>query len=34
MMYRFEYHAPDSLEAALGTLRENEEAKIVAGGMT
>lgn len=33
-MYRFEYQAPDSLEAALGALRENEEAKLVSGGMT
>jgi len=33
-MYRFDYQAPDSIEAALVALRENDEAKIVAGGMT
>jgi carbon-monoxide dehydrogenase medium subunit len=33
-MYRFDYQAPDSIEAALAALRENEEAKILAGGMT
>ena len=33
-MYRFDYQAPDSIEAALAALRENDEAKIVAGGMT
>lgn len=33
-MYRFDYQTPDSIEAALAALRENDEAKIVAGGMT
>ena len=33
-MYRFEYQVPDSLKAALAALRENDEAKLVAGGMT
>ena len=33
-MYQFDYQAPDSIEAALAALRENDEAKIVAGGMT
>ena len=33
-MYRFDYQAPDSIEAALAALRENDEAKIIAGGMT
>jgi carbon-monoxide dehydrogenase medium subunit len=33
-MYRFDYRAPSSIEAALKELRENDESKIVAGGMT
>ena len=33
-MYQFDYQAPDSLEAALAALRGNDEAKILAGGMT
>ena len=33
-MYQFDYQAPDSIEAALAALRENGEAKILAGGMT
>ena len=33
-MYPFDYQAPDSLEAALVALRGNDEAKILAGGMT
>ncbi len=33
-MYRFDYQVPDSLKAALAALRENDEAKLVAGGMT
>jgi carbon-monoxide dehydrogenase medium subunit len=33
-MYRFDYQAPGSIEDALAALRENDEAKIVAGGMT
>ncbi len=33
-MYQFDYQAPDSIEAALAALRENDEAKILAGGMT
>ena len=33
-MYRFEYQAPDSLKAALAALSSNDEAKLVAGGMT
>jgi carbon-monoxide dehydrogenase medium subunit len=33
-MYRFDYQAPESIEAALAALRENDESKIVAGGMT
>ena len=33
-MYQFDYLAPDSLEAALAALRGNDEAKILAGGMT
>jgi carbon-monoxide dehydrogenase medium subunit len=33
-MHNFDYHAPKSLDAALGLLREKEDGKIVAGGMT
>ena len=33
-MYQFDYQTPDSLEAALAALRGNDEAKILAGGMT
>lgn len=33
-MYQFDYQKPDSLEAALAALRGNDEAKILAGGMT
>ena len=33
-MYQFDYQAPDSIEAVLAALRENDEAKILAGGMT
>ena len=33
-MYQFDYQAPDSIEAALAALRGNDEAKILAGGMT
>jgi carbon-monoxide dehydrogenase medium subunit len=33
-MHNFDYHAPKSLEAAVGLLREKEDGKIVAGGMT
>ena len=33
-MYQFDYKAPDSIEAALTALRENDESKLVAGGMT
>ncbi len=33
-MYQFDYQTPDSLETALAALRGNDEAKILAGGMT
>ncbi|MDG1987740.1 MAG: xanthine dehydrogenase family protein subunit M [Halieaceae bacterium] len=33
-MYQFDYEAPDSIEAAVAALRENDESKLVAGGMT
>jgi len=33
-MYQFDYQTPDSIEAALAALRGNDEAKILAGGMT
>ena len=33
-MYQFDYQIPDSLETALAALRGNDEAKILAGGMT
>lgn len=33
-MYQFDYRAPGSIEAALAALRGNDEAKILAGGMT
>ena len=33
-MYQFDYQAPDSLETALAALRGNDEAKVLAGGMT
>ncbi len=33
-MYQFDYHAPNSIESALKALREHDESKIVAGGMT
>ena len=34
IMYQFDYQAPDSIEAALAALRGNDEAMILAGGMT
>ena len=33
-MYQFDYQTPASLETALAALRGNDEAKILAGGMT
>ena len=33
-MYEFNYHKPASLDEAKSLLENNEEAKIVAGGMT
>ena len=33
-MYRFDYQVPDTIKAALAALKENDEAKLVAGGMT
>lgn len=33
-MHNFDYHAPKTLDAALSLLREKEDGKIVAGGMT
>jgi carbon-monoxide dehydrogenase medium subunit len=33
-MYRFEYHAPTSIDAALEALNNSADGKIVAGGMT
>jgi carbon-monoxide dehydrogenase medium subunit len=33
-MYRFNYEAPSSLDGTLTALRQNSEAKIIAGGMT
>ncbi|MBO0738902.1 MAG: FAD binding domain-containing protein, partial [Alphaproteobacteria bacterium] len=33
-MYEFNYHKPASLEEIAGLLGANEEAKLVAGGMT
>lgn len=33
-MYQFDYQTPDSIEAVLVALRGNDEAKILAGGMT
>ena len=33
-MYDFNYHRPDTLDAACGALSGNDEAKVVAGGMT
>ena len=33
-MYRFDYQSPDSLETALAALRDGDESKLVAGGMT
>lgn len=33
-MHDFAYHAPTSLDAALALLRDNEDSKLLAGGMT
>lgn len=33
-MRDFEYHAPQTLDAALALLRETEDGKLIAGGMT
>src|SRR5260370_31853258 len=33
-MYEFNYHQPTSLDEVAGLLGANEEAKLVAGGMT
>ena len=33
-MYRFNYEAPTSIDGTLTALRQNSEAKIIAGGMT
>jgi len=33
-MHNFDYHAPKTLDAALALLRDKEDGKIVAGGMT
>lgn len=33
-MYRFDYQVAGSVDAALAALRDNDEAKLVAGGMT
>lgn len=33
-MYEFQYHRPGSVEEAKSILAENEDAKIIAGGMT
>jgi len=33
-MYAFNYHKPDTLDAALAALAQGEDAKLVAGGMT
>lgn len=33
-MHDFSYHAPTSLEAAVALLRDNEDSKLLAGGMT
>jgi carbon-monoxide dehydrogenase medium subunit len=33
-MYEFNYHKPTSLDDVAGLLAANEDAKLVAGGMT
>lgn len=33
-MFAFNYHRPDTLDLALGTLSANEDAKLLAGGQT
>jgi carbon-monoxide dehydrogenase medium subunit len=33
-MFSFNYHRPETLDAALGLIAENEEAKLLAGGQT
>ena len=33
-MHNFDYHAPQTLDSALALLRDKEDGKIIAGGMT